>query len=184
MRRRAGLTLIEMLTSLAILGVLGLALVRIYDVSRTAYATGTSTIALQQRARILMERIQPLVVSALPPNASVAAVETPPSDGSISSTLVFHVPAPDFNPRTPTYAKARIAHRSDGTVVLDGDTASASDDRVLARDIRRLDFAAVSQNVVRVSIEVYGTSRGATNRDKAQYYLLDTLIQIPYYSKN
>lgn len=184
MRRKRGLTLVEMLTSMALLGILGVALARIYDVSRTAYASGTSTIALQQRARILMERITPLLVSALPPNGTEGAIAAPPPNGSVSPAIVFNIPARNFNPRIPAYTRARIVHAADGTVTLDRDTADPSDDRILARDIKKLQFAAVAQNVVRVSIEVYGTSRGAANRDKAQYYLLETLVQIPYYSKS
>lgn len=183
-KRRPGLTLVEMLVSMALLGVLGVALARIYDVSRTAYASGTGTIALQQRARILMERITPLVVSALPPTGSDAAIASPPPDGSLASTLIFYIPARNFDARNPQYTRARIRQETDGTVKLDRDTANPDDDRVLARDIKKLQFAVVAQNVVRVSIEVYGTTRGAANRDKAQYYLLETLVQIPYYSKS
>jgi len=181
--RPPGMTLIETLISVALLGLLGLILVQIYDVSRAAFSSSTGQIALQQKARVLMERIAPLLVHALPPDESIPAIISPAA-GDASDTIVFSVPAPDFDPRHPTYSEERIRREADRSVVLDPNTPSTSDDRVLGRDIERLRFAVVARNVVRVTVDVYGTARGASSRDKLQRYTLDGLVQIPYYSKN
>jgi len=182
--RPFGMTLLETMISVALLGLLGVILMQIYDVSRTAYASGTGQIALQQKARVLMERISPLLVRALPPDQSLPAILSPAA-GDAADTIVFSVPAPDFNPRHPIYSQARIRREDDRSVVLDANTPLVTeDDRVLGRDIERLRFAVVARNVVRVTVDVYGTARGASNQDKVQRYTLDGLVQIPYYSKN
>ena len=186
MRRRqpSGMTLAETLVSLAIMAILGLILVQIYDVSRQAYSKGTAQLAVQQKARILMDRLSSLVLSATPPDEESKALYS-----STPSSLVFYVPDKDFNPRSPTYTRIGIYHQ-DTTVRLvnsileENYQEEAFRTRDLAYDIYDLRFGLPSDNVVKILINVYGTSRTAGNEDALQRYTLEGLVQIPYYSKN
>lgn len=192
-RRPAGLTLVEVLVSLAVLGVLSLALLRIYDVSRTAYATGTGRLTLQQAARQLVSRIGPQLVAAVPPSEVEEAIYAPEA-GSSASSIVFSVPQEPFDPRNPGFRKLRIGQRPDGAVVLDPNTILVeSDDQVLARPlvdsrgnqvfkVDKLEFSVLSRNVVKISLDVSGQARGAQNKMMTQTLHLESLVQLPVYT--
>ncbi len=184
--RPDGMTLAETLVSLAILAVLGLILLRIYNVSHQAYGRGTGQIALQQKARFLMEQMTPLLLSAAPPHEGAKALHSPDS-----ASIVFYVPDKDFQPRDPHYVRVGIYHNDvDETVWLENSVTpySSQDEmfrsRELARDIYDLRLGLPTENTVRVTVEVHQKTRTAGGGQDDQEYLLENLVQIPYYSKN
>ncbi len=184
--RPAGMTLAETLISAAILSILGLILLRIYTVSHQAYSHGTGQIALQQRARFLTEQITPLLSAAAPPHDGAKALFSPNS-----ASLVFYVPDKNFQPRNPHYIRVGIYHNDiDQTVWLENSATPPSNQeemfrsRELAREIYDLRIGLPTENTVRVTVEVRGLTRTAGGDQAEQSYLLENLLQIPYYSKN
>jgi len=184
--RPPALTLAETLISSAIMALLSLVLLQIYTVSQHAYSRGSGQIALQQRARTLMEVVTPLVLSAVPPNDASLAVFS-----ADSASLAFYVPDKDFHPRSPKYVLVGIYHNDlDRTVrLVNSATPTTNQDemfrsRELARDIYDLRFALPKVNTVDITVDVREPSRTAGGHTDEQTYLMRGLIQIPYYSKN
>jgi prepilin-type N-terminal cleavage/methylation domain-containing protein len=184
--RPDGMTLAETLVSLAILAVLGLVLLQIYTASHQAYGRGTGQIALQQKARFLMEKMTPLLLSAAPPHDGAKALYSPDQ-----ASLIFYVPDKDFQPRNPQYVRVGLYHNDvDQTVWLENSVTpySKQDEmfrsRELARDIYDLRLGVPTDNTVRVTIEIHQKTRAAGGDQDVQEYILENLVQIPYYSKN
>lgn len=187
MKRAPGMTLMEVLISLGILGLLGLILVRIFDVSRTAYATGTGRVALQQRARTAVQRISQQLTSAIPPGNASSAVSRPeppvepnPAEPPLPF-IVFHVPVDAFDPRDPKYQEVRLLHQpSSKTVIRDRNTpGDPSDDQTFVRQVDHVTFQQPRANEIQLKVKVYGQVRGADNRERLQDYHLETVVQIP-----
>lgn len=187
MSRRLGMTLVEVLVSMAVLGLLGLALVRIFDVSRTAYATGTGRVALQDRARTAVQRVSQQLTSAIPPGNATSAVSRPaaPAEPDPAESplpyIVFHVPADPFDPRDPQYQEMRILHQpSSKTLVRDRNTpGDPTDDQTFVRHVDHVTFQQPRANEIALKVRVYGEVRGADNRTRMQDFRLETVVQIP-----
>jgi len=184
--RPTGMTLAETLVSMAILSILGLILLRIYNVSQQAFSRGTGQIALQQKARFLTEQMTPLLLSAAPPHEGAKALHSPDS-----ASIIFYVPDKNFQPRNPNYVRVGIYHNDiDETVWLENSVTplSSQDEmfrtRELARDIYDLRLGLPTENTVRVTVEVHQLTRTAGGGQDDQEYLLENLVQVPYYSKN
>ncbi len=184
--RPPALTLAETLVSCAIMALLGLILLQIYLVSQQAYSRGSGQIALQQRARTLMEVITPLIQSAVPPHEGSRALFS-----ANSASLAFYVPDKDFLPRSPKYILVGIYHNDlDRTVRLENSVTSATDQdvmfrsRELAREIYDVRFGLPTENTVRIGVDLREKVRAAGGRVDEQTFQMDGLIQVPYYSKN
>ncbi len=184
--RPPALTLAETLVSMAILSILGLVLLQIYTVSRQAYSQGSGQIALQQKARFLMEQVTPLLLSAVPPNEGAKALYS-----ANSASIAFYVPDRNFQPRHPNYILVGLYHNDvDGTVrLVNSVTPEAAQDemfrsRELARDIYDVRIGTPTENTVRIAIDVRGQTRTAGGDQAEQSYTMEGLVQIPYYSKN
>lgn len=182
--RARGLTLIEVLVSTVILTVLGVALTRVYDLSRVSYATGVGRVALQQRARIAVQRLTPRLVRAIPPTETSPAISSPAPLDPATSEISYSIPAEDLDPRSPTYRTERLYFQaSSGRLFLDpGTSANPVDDLLLARDLDQVLFEVLSQNAVRLTVKVRGKVRTADNRSRDQEFRLQTVVQIPFYT--
>jgi len=186
-RRNPGLTLIEVLVSTAVLLLLSTILLRIYDVSRSAYVTGTGRLALQQRARQTLQRLSSRLTQAIPASVDQDAVfvkndEEPKVNNALDSKVVYTIPADPFDPRAPVYRKKWILYRHDTRMVTTNADNPADPDLVLARNVDWLELKVLPPNAVRMTVVTRSTTRGTGGADKVQDYRLQTVIQIPYYA--
>ncbi len=185
--RCPGLTLIEVLVSSAVLLLLSTILLRIYDVSRSAYVTGSGHLALQQKARQTLQRLSSRLTQAIPASDAQDAVftendEEPRVTGPLDSKVVYTIPADPFDPRAPIYRKKWILYRHDTRMVTTNADNPGDPDLVLARDVDWLELRVLPPNAVRMTVVTRTTVRGTGGHDKVQDYRLQTVIQIPYYA--
>ncbi|MBM3776041.1 MAG: hypothetical protein FJW37_12900 [Acidobacteria bacterium] len=180
--RRRGLSLAETLLSVAIIAILGGVLIMLYNSAYQAYYTGTTHLALQQRARTTMQRISLELKNAIQPSESGQAVEAP-GMGATASEVVFNRPAASFekfDPRAPVYAKRRVRF-SNRRVLLDDNGLGAIPEELLGRDIEACEFKHVAANAVRVTLKLKGQIRGEEGVREVPYEIISD-VQIPYYA--
>lgn len=190
MRRRRpdrGLTLAEILVSMAILSLLSLVLLRIYDVSRAAYATGVGRLGLQQKARQTVQRLASRLTQAIPASDTQDAVftenaEDPKVTDPLDSKVVYTIPARPFDPRAPVYRKKWILYRHVTGLVTTNADNPADPDLVLARDVDWLELTVLPPNAVRITVVTRSKARTVAGGQREQDYRLQTVIQIPYYA--
>lgn len=180
--RSLGLTLVEVLVGAAILGLLGVILAHLYDVSSGAYATGAGRVALQQRARQVVQRVAAHLVQAVPPTGAQDALYSPDRLPPMTSKVVYTVPSEPFDPRAPAYRERWISfEQSTGLVTADAETPGEAD-QVLARDISWLGLEVIPPASLKVTVVVQAPVRTAGGGTRDQEFRLQTVVQIPYYS--
>ena len=191
---RSGLTLVETLVAMAVLSLLGLSLLRTYDICRQAYAVSTGRMEVQHKARITLQRVTPLLFSAIPPSESAPALVSPSVAAGPVSTIIYNVPVQPVDVRNPTYRQERIwftapapAVGQPGRLTVDPNTPGYSnDDRVLVEQVQLVSFQVLSDRAVRVTVEAWSPWNPWTpskpNALPDHTYTLQTVVQLPFYA--
>lgn len=133
--RRRGFTLAEVLVAGTILFGVTAILALIFSSSYAAFRRGTSRLSTTQRAREVVRRLMPIVMSAVAPNSTLEAVYYPPSNRGggtdhIGTEIRLHsaddilTPMAAVNPRNPIVHQFRVrliapGPDEDGDVVID-----------------------------------------------------------------
>lgn len=192
MRRSGhGLSLLEVLVAMAIMGVISTALLRVYDMTVNTMRQGSGHLALQQRVRESVRRMQPLLTTAMPPNTTQEAIYAPPLLGPASPSirwstpedLLTNVPA---DPRSPTWRLYELSFDSGtGEIVLRQIApAVPNPTKVVGRQLASVAFEHLSLNSVRVVVRGDEPIRRAGGKTTSSSYQVETLVQIPYYTSD
>ena len=191
MRRPAGLTLAEIIICMGLMTMLTGMLVMIYGNSYAAFRRGTTRLSVQQRAREVIRRVTPLVMSSKAPNPLVEAVILP-AIGASGPTLQIYtadnmlVPMEPVNSRNPQHYLFRIQLEADRTVRLERlnvDTGAATgEQKILAFNVQEVEFEHPAANLVKLRV----VTRDQVINSSGQTEPLDVertaMISIPYYS--
>jgi hypothetical protein len=163
--------------------ILGVILLRIYQISYQSYVVGSSKTSIQQKIRTAMLRITPLLRNAVPPDAVTGAVVSP-AVGASSGKIVFYAPSSffneAFNPRAPVYCRAGISF-SNGKAILSKEDPVPNTVRVLAENLESLSFTVKSGSTILVKLSAKETRRDADGKYRNYSTSLQTVVQIPYY---
>lgn len=199
-KNERGFTLLELLTSCAILTMLGVILAQIFGVTRDAFEVGSERTSMHKAAITAMDKITPKIVSANPdPSLGDAFGQTimhPPSSGA-DSELRFLSSMDYFNGQSidlvnPVYYPYRIVYDGNDIVFqvyAPNDvsyTGAVQSEQTMAFSnnearIEALNFG-VYGNDVEVNLRVGTTIRGATGQDRDVDYTLQNVTPVHYFS--
>lgn len=193
-RSGRGLSLPEVLVAIGIVGVLTTVLFQIMVSGRSVAQHGWTRTQLQQEARNTVNRLAPLISSALPPDDVQDCVYSPETgdEGSFDE-LWFYAPDDFFGnaalqPRNLSFHLYRIRHQ-DGVILeeltMNGTaTPLGTPPRRIAPETVRVEFRRPEAGLVR--IRVVAKELPKPGIPPAQQVLressLDTTISLPFYS--
>lgn len=189
-RASRGFTVAEMMVSLAVLGVLSLALAEVYHVSYTVFDNGSGRIVLEQRTREALRRVGPLLSGAVPPTENQDAIIVPAIGNSASSVDFYTAEdllgATVFDPRNPAYLMFRIGWDGGGNLVLwrldaARNALSTPRPRVLARGLSGVRMTRTSLDAVTVQLTASTSVRTGRLQQRTVTYSLNAMVQLPYY---
>lgn len=151
-----GLTRIELVVSLAILGLLSAFLVNMYGVSLSDFQAGGNRVVSQRHARRAMAAIAPVITSAVPAAAGEPAIYTP-AVGVWSQHLEFS--SGEMRPEGPVYTRSvlRFDPRERAVVLEQGGKST-----ILAQPVERLDVQRPDPHSVHVRLLVEGVAGSRT----------------------
>ncbi|MBI3927152.1 MAG: prepilin-type N-terminal cleavage/methylation domain-containing protein [Armatimonadetes bacterium] len=206
---RKGFTLAELAVAMAVLSMMGLALVLIYNQSLVTFRHSTAKVEMQQHAREASKRLVPFIASAVPPSTADDAIVEPAFNVTGSQLRIYSTdtyvarvtggPATVFDPRNPQYARMRLWWEADpnadlsdperapggqvGFLRLDRDTPlDPADDRIIARNIYSVEFENQGDHRIRVQVNIYGLVRVA-NTDELRRLEYENIVHMPYYTQ-
>lgn len=218
-----GFSIVELLIAMGVMALLGLAMVTMFSTSKQTLVHGSSRFYIQQVARYTVNRLTPLLQTAVPVNDTSSAIleldGVPAALGTTGQKIGFSTTQdfladsfPDFDPRAPVFYFYEIAfeasnnnnlilRKMQATPPPGGPTPlsafSPPEERVLTHGkkqgeaakieenpitLKRVNFIYERQAGIKVSIEVEGPVRAATNEIRMTTFDLDTRIQFPYYA--
>lgn len=130
-RSNKGFTIVELLVAMAVMAVLSAAMVAMFSTSKQTLVHGSNRFYIQQVARYTVNRLTPLLQTAVPVNDTSSAIlemdGAPAVLGSISESVGFSTtqdfladPIPEFNPRAPVFFFYEIAYEetNNGNLIL------------------------------------------------------------------
>ncbi|MBI3929911.1 MAG: prepilin-type N-terminal cleavage/methylation domain-containing protein [Armatimonadetes bacterium] len=186
-RRRGGFTLFETLVALAVLSLLGVALVNVLSAGRTVQRGSSERLELHQRVRETSRRLIPLLAAAVPPTMTQRAVYSPDL-GQTAEEILFSTMDDFLGSSAPSVDQRYLyrIRRIDLEVVLERMNGEDIDEsvppQVLARRIYGLEFRLESPRMVHWEVESRTSFRDAANQVKLVPYRLRGAVEIPYYS--
>lgn len=164
----------------------------IYGNSFNAFRRGTSRLEVQQRAREVIRRVTPLIMSSKAPTPLDEAVIEPPT-GESRSFVEFHTaddllgPMAPINPRAPTHLVFRIWFSDNDKSVRVSRLSAVGgspvgDVRFLGHRVNSVEFERLAVNLVRVSVSVTAPVITAVSSSEEIEVLRSAVVSIPYYS--
>jgi type II secretory pathway pseudopilin PulG len=193
------MTLAELLISMAIVSIVLVTLVPLYGSSFRAYSQGANEVRLQERARMLVQRLSTELRCAVQRDNEHPAVETP-AVGESGQNLVFTRPDAafeDFDPRNPVYRRWQIRFDENiGRVIeekrndLDNawvfvrnlGTSLENPDGLEALHLSGVTFEHVRSSAVRIVISLTGEVENGSGRRNDERFSLATEISLPFYA--
>jgi prepilin-type N-terminal cleavage/methylation domain-containing protein len=189
--KRRGLSLLEVLVAMVLLGMVSTALLRVYDMTVNTLRQGTGHLDLQQRVRESVRRMQPLLTTAMPPNTTQEAIYAPallaPPAASIRwstpEDLLTNVPV---DPRAPTWRLYEMSFNvGTGDLSLTQiSPATPNPTKVVGRKLAAVSFEHLSLNSIRIIARGDERIRRAGGKTTVSSYQVETLVQIPYYTSD
>lgn len=181
--RRRGLSLAEVLVAMGVMGLLSLALMNVFGVTMTTVRHGEGHLAMQQKARETMRRLEPILSTAIPPTTTQEAIYAPTMGNTLpsvqwSSTEDLFGNAP-IVPRAPDFYLYEIIFNA-GTLTMRRIDPPLADSRILGTNLTAVSFQRISLYTLRVQIEVQEQVRRAAGARETMSHRLETLIQLPY----
>ncbi|GMU54684.1 MAG: hypothetical protein AMXMBFR33_38300 [Candidatus Xenobia bacterium] len=182
MSRRA-LTLLEILVSLSLLGVVGVLVLQIFLAVNRVSQYGGARIEVQNATRLAMRRLVPLIESAIPPASNQSAV-TRPADGQTGRVLEFtssidHLGNAAPDPRNPVYLRFRIRHAGP-ELWLEQLGGGAPPPRLLGR-LQQVEFTNLGGESVRIALRAEAQTRTLAGVTETVSSELTTQVYLPYH---
>lgn len=182
MRTRA-LTLLEILVSLSLIGVVGALVLQIFLAVNRVSHYGGARIEVQNATRLAMRRLVPLIESAIPPASNQPAI-TRPADGQTGQVLEFtssidHLGNSDPDPRNPVYLRFRIRHAGP-ELWLEQLGGGAPPRRLLGR-LQQVEFTNLGGESVRIALRAEGQTRTLSGVTETVSSELTTQVYLPYH---
>ena len=187
-----GLSLPEVLVAIGIVGVLTTVMFQIMLSGRTVARHGWTRTQLQQDARNTVNRLAPLISSALPPDDSQDCVDSPePGDVEPAAELWFYAPDDFFgnapvNARNLTFHLYRIRHEK-GLILEElsfSGTPLGKPPRRLAPETVQVEFRRPEAGLIRLHVLAKELPVPDIPLDKQllRESVLDTTISLPFFS--
>ncbi len=190
--RPGGLTLAEVLVSTGLMLLLATAIFSIFFASKSVFRRGSGRLEAQARVREVLQRVTPLLLSAVPPGLTEDAIYVPAI--GLGSSFVEFYSADDLldttapsDPRNPLPRFYRIRFESaQGDLICEQlylpTRSPVGQNRVLGRRLYSIEFERRELNLLEMSITARQTERGASGQPTSVDITRQAILAIPYYS--
>lgn len=188
---KRGMTLLEVIVSAVILASMAGLVLGVYLGSYGAFRRGTARMSTVQRAREVVRRVTPLVMSSIAPSPLEEAVYLPAIGASDVSIELYSAdnllqPMAPINPRSPVHYLFRIWLNNQGEVIVDElqipSRVPMGNSKLIARNVYSLEFDRLAVNAVKLKVVTRDQIRNASGHQENLDVERSAVIAIPYYS--